>query len=146
MKKITTLLFCLLATALFAAEKTAAPIDSDWKGKNVAFLGDSITDKIYACSKKNYWQFLEESLGIAAHVYAINGNTFGGVLKQAQKLKTERPDIDAIIIFAGTNDFNGGAPLGDWYTSATSRQTPTAKPLSANAARSRPIQKRSAAE
>ena len=106
----------MLATALFAAEKTAAPIDSDWKGKNVAFLGDSITDKIYACSKKNYWQFLEESLGIAAHVYAINGNTFGGVLKQAQKLKAERPDIDAIIIFAGTNDFNGGAPLGDWYT------------------------------
>lgn len=116
MKKITTLLFCLLAAVSFAAEKTAAPIDSDWKGKNVAFLGDSITDKIHACSKKNYWQFLEESLGIAARVYAINGNTFNGVLKQAQKLKAERPDIDAIIIFAGTNDFNGGAPLGDWYT------------------------------
>lgn len=116
MKKIVTLVFCILAAVSSAAEKTAAPINSDWKGKNVAFLGDSITDKIHVGTKKNYWQFLEESLGIAPHVYALNGNTFNGVFKQAQKLKAERPDIDAIIIFAGTNDFNGGVPLGDWYT------------------------------
>lgn len=116
MKKIVMLVFCALAAVSFAAEKTAAPIDTDWKGKNVAFLGDSITDKIHVGTKKNYWQFLEESLEIAPHVYAINGNTFGGVFKQAQKLKAERPNIDAIIIFAGTNDFNGGVPIGDWYT------------------------------
>lgn len=116
MKKIATLVFCMLATALFAAEKTASPIESDWKGKNVAFLGDSITDKIHVGTTKNYWQFLEESLGIVPHVYAINGNNFNGVFKQSQKLKAERPDIDAIIIFAGTNDYIGGAPLGDWYT------------------------------
>ena len=38
-------------------------------------------------------------------------------------------DVDAIIVFVGTNDFNGGIPLGDWYsysyekTVAANRQT-----------------------
>ena len=39
------------------------------------------------------------------------------ILKQAQKLLEEQGDnIDAILIFAGTNDYNAGVPLGEWYT------------------------------
>lgn len=65
---------------------------------------------------KNYWQFLEEILGISPRVYGINGDTFRGILKQAQKLKSDGADnIDAIIVFAGTNDYNGGVKLGEWY-------------------------------
>ena len=27
-----------------------------------------------------------------------------------------RNDVDAIIVFAGTNDYNAGIPIGEWYT------------------------------
>lgn len=96
--------------------KQAAPIQSHWKSKKIAFLGDSITDKRHVGTKKNYWQFLQESLGIIPYVYGINGHTFKNLPAQAQLLKKEHGnDIDAILIFAGTNDFNGGIKPGDWY-------------------------------
>ncbi len=89
---------------------------SQWNGKKVAFLGDSITDKNHIGTTKNYWQYLEEMLGIEAVVYGINGDTWGGMQNQARRLKEELGDeIDALSIFAGTNDFNGSLPLGKWY-------------------------------
>lgn len=90
---------------------------SQWKGKRVAFLGDSITDKKHVGTTKNYWLYLAEMLRIEPLVYGINGNQWNGVLKQAQRLKAEiGNEVDAIIIFAGTNDYNAGVPLGEWYT------------------------------
>lgn len=115
---------CFFILAIFAAGqsfgaelKDATPrIESHWKGKKVAFLGDSITDKRHIGTKKNYWQFLEESMGIYPLVYGINGHTFQNILGQAEKLKKDvSNDVDAIIIFAGTNDFNAAIPLGEWY-------------------------------
>ena len=36
---------------------------------------------------------------------------------QCERLRAERGgDINAILIFAGTNDYNSGTPLGEWYT------------------------------
>ena len=94
---------------------------SQWKGKRVAFLGDSITDKKHVGTTKNYWQYLAEMLGIEPLVYGINGNQWNGVLKQAQRLKAEiGNEVDAIIIFAGTNEYNAGFPLGEWYTDLNS--------------------------
>ncbi|MDO4164370.1 MAG: SGNH/GDSL hydrolase family protein [Bacteroides sp.] len=94
-----------------------AVIESQWKGKRVAFLGDSITDKKHVGTTKCYWEYLAEMLGLQPFVYGINGNRMDGVLKQARKLLEERGDsIDAIFIFAGTNDYNGGVPIGEWYT------------------------------
>ena len=82
----------------------------------MAFLGDSITDKIHVGTEKNYWQYLTESIGIVPYVYAVNGNTYKDILTQAKKLKNDLgEDIDAIIIFAGTNDYNGSIPIGEWY-------------------------------
>ena len=112
-----------VALSLFPAPAPAADapapqpeINSQWKAKRVAFLGDSITDKSHVGTSKNYWQFLEEILGISPRVYGINGDTFRGILKHAQKLKSDGSDgIDAIIVFAGTNDYNGGVKLGEWY-------------------------------
>ena len=92
---------------------------NQWNGKRVAFLGDSITDKIHVGTTKNYWQYLAEMLGLEPMVYGINGNQWNGVYKQAVKLKAEHADdVDAIIIFAGTNDYNAGVPLGEWYSYA----------------------------
>lgn len=96
--------------------KDIVMIDSQWKGKKVAFLGDSITDKQHIGTERCYWEFLTEMLGIEAFSYGINGNQMDGLLKQAQRLLKEHgQDIDAIFVFAGTNDFNAGIPVGTWF-------------------------------
>lgn len=108
---------CVTAMRSLLEERVAAQIQQNqWKGKKVAFLGDSITDKVHVGTTKNYWQYLEEMLGLEAWVYGINGHQWTGVLEQAQKLKAEKgEEVDAIIIFAGTNDYNSDTPLGDWF-------------------------------
>ena len=89
---------------------------NQWHGKKVAFLGDSITDRCHVGTTKNYWQFLEELLGIKAFVYGLNGWKWDGVKEQAETMYHELGnDIDAIFIFMGTNDFNSGVPLGEWW-------------------------------
>lgn len=89
---------------------------TQWFGKRVAFLGDSITDAVHVGTTKNYWQYLEEELGIVPLVYGINGANWGGVLGQARKLASEVGDnVDAIFIFAGTNDYNGNVIPGEWW-------------------------------
>lgn len=117
---------CLLAVALAASPVDAVSRDKNtdsessifvnhWKGKRVAFLGDSITDSIHVGTTKCYWEYLTEWLDITPHVYAKNGNQWDGVLRQAEQLKAEGTEVDAIIIFAGTNDYNAGILLGEWY-------------------------------
>ena len=84
--------------------------------RRVAFLGDSITDVRHIGCTKNYWGFLEDALGIEPLVYGINGQQMSGLVAQAEKLAGKEGDqVDAIVAFAGTNDFNGNVPLGDWY-------------------------------
>ena len=88
---------------------------SSWQGKKVAFLGDSITDP----RQENaiYWQFLEQSMGVEAHVYAVSGYRWCNMLEMAGKMKSsEGDDLDAILIFVGTNDYNAGVPLGEWWS------------------------------
>lgn len=118
---------CLLAALLLAAEASPAVqlageeqetevVKNQWKGKRVAFLGDSITDKQHVGTTKCYWEYLAELLGLEAFSYGINGNQMDGLLAQAERLYREQADdVDAIIIFGGTNDYNGGVPLGEWY-------------------------------
>lgn len=118
---------CLLAALLLAAEASPAVqlageeqetevVKNQWKGKRVVFLGDSITDKQHVGTAKCYWEYLAELLGLEAFSYGINGNQMDGLLAQAERLYREQADdVDAIIIFGGTNDYNGGVPLGEWY-------------------------------
>lgn len=90
---------------------------SQWFGKKVAFFGDSITDKDLPVDGKKFWQRLQDWLGIEPLVYAVNGCSWAGIIPQAERLKKEYGDsADAIIIFMGTNDYNGGVPIGSWYT------------------------------
>lgn len=90
---------------------------SQWKNKRVAFLGDSMTDKRRVGTSCIYWEYLTELLGIEPSVYGISGNQWDGIYKQAVKLQSEKGNqIDAILIFAGTNDFNHGVPIGNFYS------------------------------
>ena len=95
-------------------EKT---LNSQWRGKRVAFLGDSMTDKRRAGTTCVYWEYLSELLGIEPYVYGISGNQWDGIYKQALKLHEELgTEVDAIIIFAGTNDFSHDTPVGSFFS------------------------------
>ena len=92
-------------------------MNEQWKNKKVAFLGDSITDKIHVGTTKNYWGYLEESCGIVPLVYGLNGNQWTGLIPQAEKLLAEHgDDVDAIFVFMGTNDYMNSVPLGEWFS------------------------------
>ena len=78
-------------------EKT---LNSQWQGKRLAFLGDSITDKRRVGTTYVYWEYLNELLGINSFVYGISGNQWNDIYKQAVKLHDEKgTNIDAILIF-----------------------------------------------
>lgn len=99
-----------------ATENNRREALSSWEGKKVLVLGDSITDASLHKRWKNYWAYLPEMMGIEPVVYGKNGHQWTGILGQAKKAKAELGDsIDAIMIFAGTNDFNGDVPMGEWY-------------------------------
>lgn len=92
-------------------------IKHPWGGKRVAYFGDSITDPKNKASKKKYWTFLQEWLGITPYVYGVSGRQWKDIPRQADKLQQEHgDDFDAIMIFIGTNDFNSAVPVGEWFT------------------------------
>ena len=98
-------------------EKT---LNSQWHGKKVAFLGDSMTDKRRIGTTYVYWEYLNELLGIESFVYGVSGNQWNDIYKQSLKLKAEKAtNIDAILILAGTNDYMHGTPLGEFFTETT---------------------------
>ena len=103
----------VIANGAFAAEES-----SSWSGKKVVYLGDSITDpsQVERHGHKVYWQYLQELCGIEPHVYAISGYQWDNILRLANKMHDEMGDtLDAIFILLGTNDYNAGVPLGEWY-------------------------------
>lgn len=115
----------LLPTKIFSMEfepseeELKVSIKNQWVGKKVAFLGDSMTDKRHIGTTKCYWEYLAEMLGFEAFSYGMNGNQMKHLLAQADKLLKERgSDIDVIVILAGTNDYNSGIPIGNWYGEA----------------------------
>jgi len=100
-----------------------------WRGRHVVFLGDSITDKSHVGCTTNYWGFLAERMGFTAHVYGINGHRLSHVPGQLAKARAELGDeVDAIFVFAGTNDFNGDVPRGDWFVESEETVNKGGKP------------------
>lgn len=94
--------------------------DSPWKGKKVAFLGDSMTDPNNKSTEARYWEYLSILIGIEPHVYARSGFQWDGIYKKAEEMKADRGnDVDAIIIWAGTNDFNHSKPIGKFFSEKT---------------------------
>lgn len=102
----------------FAQSASAQPeIASQWQGKRVAFLGDSITDADQVQTTNNvFWNNLKDILGIEPYVYGISGHRMNQIIGQGEKLESEHgQSVDAIVVFIGTNDYNASIPLGEWY-------------------------------
>lgn len=99
------------------SQPVSATFVHPWKGKRVAYFGDSITDPKHKASDKKYWNLLQDWLGITPYVYAVSGRQWNDIPRQADQLHAEHgDDVDAILIFIGTNDFNAGVPVGEWFT------------------------------
>ena len=111
------LLICLFVALLAIPACAQQVMQHPWQGKRVAYFGDSITDPRNSGSKKKYWGFLQEWLQIEPYVYGVSGRQWNDIPRQADKLKAEHgDDFDAILIFIGTNDYNAGVPIGEWFT------------------------------
>jgi len=122
--KIKTILLLLIVSLLPSVTSDAQMEEKQmqttfthpWKGKKVAYFGDSITDPRNSGSKKKWWNWLQEWLGIEPYVYGVSGRQWNNIPMQAEQLKSQHgDDFDAILIFIGTNDFNAGVPVGEWY-------------------------------
>lgn len=93
---------------------------SQWKDKRVAYLGDSMTQPSKNGTNKIYWEYLSEWLGIQPFVYGISGHQWNNIYNQAVKLYEEKGTaVDAIFIFAGTNDYNHSIPIGSFFSETT---------------------------
>lgn len=93
-----------------------------WSGKKVAYFGDSVTDPNVLPNDTKYWGYLRDWLGTTPYVYGINGMQWSDIPRQTDELiKQHGQDVDAIMIFIGTNDFNGGVPIGSFYTEASEK-------------------------
>jgi lysophospholipase L1-like esterase len=102
---------------VFMQQPEQALMQHPWQGKRVAYFGDSITDPRNSGSKKKYWGFLQDWLQIEPYVYGVSGRQWDDIPRQTDELKAEHGDsVDAIMIFMGTNDYNTGVPIGEWFT------------------------------
>lgn len=117
-KFIITLAAVLISGSILCAQPQ---IKSQWEGARVAFLGDSITDaRQIGTTNDVYWNNLKDILGIEAYVYGISGHRMDQIIGQGERLEAEHgKDVDAIIVFVGTNDYNGSVPIGEWYSYST---------------------------
>ena len=118
MRKLAVVI-AILCLALPVVAKPKAEIKSQWQGARVAYLGDSITDKKQVAKGLNdtYWLYLESLLGTESYVYGISGHEWSHIPGQTDKLiKEHGQEVDAIMIFVGTNDYNANVPLGEWFT------------------------------
>ena len=107
-RNLLTLLFCLF---------TAFACMAQWQGKRCAFLGDSMTDPNNRAANYHYYDYLRDSLGIEPRVYARSGHQWHQILEKAKLMQqTDSTTIDAIFIWAGTNDYNHGIPIGQFFT------------------------------
>ena len=107
----------LFTLSLFVAcLSLQAQTNHPWQGKKVGYIGDSITDPNCLADVRKYWSFLQEWLDITPYVYGISGREWNDVPRQVEQLNKEHgQDVDAILVFLGTNDFNSGLPIGEWY-------------------------------
>lgn len=93
-----------------------APAKSAWNGTRVGFLGDSMTDPRVA-TNYHYYDYLGDSLGIIPLVHARSGNQWNQIYNRAEEMiKANGDNLDAIFIWAGTNDYMHDCPLGQFYT------------------------------
>ena len=111
----------ITASVLPAGEMTAETglLKHPWTGKMVLFIGDSISDcNLLRHDYRMYFEYLAEWLGISPVVTAISGLEWNSVPMQLDLYRDAVGELvpDVVCILLGTNDFNMGVPLGEWYT------------------------------
>ena len=89
-----------------------------WAGKNVTFVGDSITAGTN-CDGKTYWELLQENLELGSvETMAIPGSCISATSDYGNEYEplinrfNDVPESDLITIFMGTNDYGHDTPLG----------------------------------
>ena len=93
---------------------------SQWDGKRVGVLGDSMSDPRVKATSLRFYNYLEPLLGIESRPYARNGYKFAELLPLAEQMHEEQNDsLDAIFIWCGTNDFNASKPVGSFFEEET---------------------------
>ncbi len=113
---LAALLGCLNLSA--KDKKDTQAFVHPWTGKRIAYIGDSVTDPNHGGGRvKHYWNFLSEWLESEAYVYAVSGHTWTQATGHIDKLNREHgQEVDVILFFLGTNDFNASVPIGKWYS------------------------------
>ena len=85
------------------------------KNDKICFLGDSITEGVG--TSKCYWQYISEQTGAEVHSFGVNGAETLGVFGQIERLDREvGDDFNILCILIGTNDYNSGVEIGEFYT------------------------------
>lgn len=116
------MLLTIACSTAMQAKREKEPADiyvnHPWYGKRIAYIGDSVTDPNQGGGQvTHYWQFLANWLHSTPLVYAVSGYEWSHAVGLTDKLHQEvGEDVDAIIVFLGTNDYNNDLPLGCWFT------------------------------
>ena len=108
MRKHFIIILTLACTMMWA--------QNPWNGKRVAVIGDSISDSTHVGTTRCWWEYVSDSLGLNTTCYAKNGATVENMQGQVAKMLTEEEHWDLILIFGGTNDYNGNVPMGNIFT------------------------------
>ena len=91
----------------------------------ICFLGDSIT--FGAGTTKRYFEYIAEKTGAEVHGFGIDGASTVHLFTELQRMEREVGDnFDILCVLIGTNDFNGGVPVGEFFTETAERVVSTA--------------------
>ena len=86
------------------------------KNDIICFLGDSITQSD-GTTDKFYWEYIAEMTGATVYSFGVNGAQSCGLSEQLKRMEeTVGGNFDILFVFVGTNDFNHGVELGDFFT------------------------------
>jgi len=121
------LILSLTLASCHSSHNKTIKVRHPWAGKKVGFIGDSMTDPdCYGKETVKYWYFLQKWLKITPCVSAVSGRQWSELPALANNLYNKYgTELDAIIVFLGTNDFNAAVPLGEWF-SEEEAETPRA--------------------
>lgn len=93
----------------------------NWKNKKAAFIGDSITYGVNTSQGHIYYQLLNNMIGfssvyadgVAGSCYSKTSDYGTTIIPIVQRTGNIPSGTDLIVIFAGTNDFGHGTPIGE---------------------------------
>lgn len=127
MKILNTILFLSIVMAgssamTFASSPVHIPSahptrGTQWEGKKVGVLGDSMSDPNMTVTTRSYYDYLSDLIGIQPYPYAVSGYRWKDLAGMARRMRAEHGDsLDAVFIWAGTNDYNSSVPLGSFFS------------------------------